>query len=81
MEILTVTKLCKVYPSFKLDDVSFSLTSGHIVGFIGRNGAGKTTTLKCIYNLVSPTSGSIEYMKTVTPVQPLLELINEPKPE
>lgn len=62
MEILTVTKLCKVYPSFKLDDVSFSLTSGHIVGFIGRNGAGKTTTLKCIYNLVSPTSGSIEYM-------------------
>lgn len=62
MDILTVTKLCKVYPSFKLDDVSFSLTSGHIVGFIGRNGAGKTTTLKCIYNLVSPTSGSIEYM-------------------
>jgi len=31
------------------------------MGFIGRNGAGKTTTLKCIYNLISPTSGAILY--------------------
>ena len=32
-----------------------------LMGFIGRNGAGKTTTLKCIYNLISPTSGEVLY--------------------
>lgn len=41
--------------------MSFAVKPGKIVGFIGRNGAGKTTTLKCIYNLVKPTSGSIIY--------------------
>ncbi|MCI2111658.1 MAG: ABC transporter ATP-binding protein [Bacilli bacterium] len=62
MRILTLNSVRKTYPSFVLDGVSFSLEAGHIVGFIGRNGAGKTTTLKCIYNLVSPDSGSIEYL-------------------
>ena len=39
---LTVQELCKYYPAFRLEDVSFSLTPGTITGFIGRNGAGKT---------------------------------------
>ena len=45
MELLSVRDLCKTYPGFTLDLVSFSLESGYIMGFIGRNGAGKTTTL------------------------------------
>ena len=45
MELLSVRDLCKTYPGFTLDRVSFSLESGYIMGFIGRNGAGKTTTL------------------------------------
>ena len=61
MELLRVNHLSKHYPSFDLSDVSFSLDSGKIMGFIGRNGAGKTTTLKCIYNLISPTSGEVLY--------------------
>jgi ABC-2 type transport system ATP-binding protein len=61
MFLLEVKHLGKHYPSFDLQDVSFSLESGRIMGFIGRNGAGKTTTLKCLYNLVSPTSGSLLY--------------------
>lgn len=61
MDLLTVSHLCKHYDSFDLSDVSFSLESGKIMGFIGRNGAGKTTTLKCIYNLIAPTSGSVLY--------------------
>ena len=59
MAILTVSKLVKEYPSFRLNDVSFSLDAGKITGFIGRNGAGKTTTIKSILNLVHPDSGEI----------------------
>lgn len=61
MNELIIKNLYKKYKSFELKDVSFSVKPGKIVGFIGRNGAGKTTTLKCIYNLVKPTSGSIIY--------------------
>lgn len=61
MNELIIKNLYKKYKSFELKDVSFAVKPGKIVGFIGRNGAGKTTTLKCIYNLVKPTSGSIIY--------------------
>lgn len=59
--VLTVKNLCKTYPGFKLDNVSFSLEEGKITGFIGRNGAGKTTTLKSILNLIHPSSGEIAF--------------------
>lgn len=59
--VLTINKLCKEYPAFHLEDVSFSVEKGMIMGFIGRNGAGKTTTLKALLNLVHPTSGSIKF--------------------
>jgi ABC-2 type transport system ATP-binding protein len=61
MELLSINNLTKTFPSFEVKNVSFSLEAGRIAGFIGRNGAGKTTTLKCIYNLMSPTSGSVLY--------------------
>ncbi|NJD04117.1 MAG: ABC transporter ATP-binding protein [Ruminiclostridium sp.] len=59
MTLLNVEKLNKSYPSFHLKDVSFSLDTGYIMGFIGSNGAGKTTTLKSIMNLVPKDSGNI----------------------
>ncbi len=59
--ILEVRKLCKEYPQFRLEDVSFRVEAGKIMGFIGRNGAGKTTTMKCLLNLVHPRSGEISY--------------------
>ena len=46
MEILKIEGLCKQYHVFSLKNVSFSMESGTVMGFIGRNGAGKTTTLK-----------------------------------
>ena len=61
MSIVRVNNLKKSYPSFELDNVSFSLEAGRITGFIGRNGAGKTTTIKSILNLVHPDGGEIEY--------------------
>ncbi len=62
MELLKVQELNKSYPSFHLEDVSFSLEKGYIMGFIGMNGAGKTTTLKSILNMVHADSGYIEIM-------------------
>ena len=61
MSIAEVKDLCKEYPSFKLNRVSFCLTEGHITGFIGRNGAGKTTTIKSMLNLVHPSGGDISF--------------------
>ncbi len=58
---LVVVHLNKKYPSFALNNVSFRVKAGHIMGFIGRNGAGKSTTLKSILNLVHPDSGQITY--------------------
>lgn len=62
MEILSVQNLCKNYRSFSLKDVSFSLESGYIMGFIGSNGAGKTTTLKSMLGLVHKDSGSVRVL-------------------
>ena len=61
MDLVEVKNLVKTYPSFTLDNVSFSLQPGHITGFIGRNGAGKTTTIKSMINLVHPDGGEIRY--------------------
>lgn len=61
MNVLTVKQLSKTYPSFHLDDVSFSLEAGKITGFIGRNGAGKSTTLSALFNFVHPDSGEISF--------------------
>jgi len=42
-----------------INDVSFNINEGELVGFIGPNGAGKTTTLKCLSGLLFPTSGEV----------------------
>ena len=59
---LCVYGLCKHYPHFSLEDVSFSLERGHIMGFLGRNGAGKTTTMKAILGLVHPDGGTVSIL-------------------
>ena len=61
MNVVEVTNICKTYPAFFLNRVSFSLEGGKITGFIGRNGAGKTTTIKSMLNLVHTDSGEIAY--------------------
>ena len=59
MNIVEVRNVCKTYPSFKLNDVSFGLEEGKITGFIGRNGAGKTTTIKAMLNLIHTDGGEV----------------------
>ncbi len=56
---LEVSHLTKDYGSFKLDDVSFTVPGGTIMGLIGENGAGKSTTIKCILNLIHRDGGEI----------------------
>src|SRR5215831_17388733 len=41
-----------------VDNISFAIDAGEIVGFLGPNGAGKTTTLKMLSGLINPTSGT-----------------------
>ena len=59
---LEVSHLTKDYGSFKLDDVSFTVPGGTIMGLIGENGAGKSTTIKCILNLVRRDGGEIQVL-------------------
>lgn len=61
MNILNINNITKEYPGFKLDNVSFQVAKGTIMGFIGRNGAGKSTTLKAILNMVHADDGSVSY--------------------
>ena len=61
MSIVEVRGLVKKYPSFALQEASFSVDEGRITGFIGRNGAGKTTTIKAMLNLVHPDGGEVCY--------------------
>lgn len=49
---LTITGLTKKYSNFVLDNISFSIPSGSIVGLIGENGAGKSTTINSILGLI-----------------------------
>ncbi len=62
MEFLSVRGLEKHYPAFSLQQVSFSLEEGYILGFIGRNGAGKTTTLKSMLGFVKADAGEVRIL-------------------
>ncbi|GGL46332.1 ABC transporter ATP-binding protein [Sporolactobacillus putidus] len=57
--ILELNHVNKKFKGFALEDVSFSLKKGFIMGFIGPNGAGKSTTIRCIMDLVHIDSGDI----------------------
>lgn len=60
-----VRHLSKHYgPHVAVDDLSFTIPTGGVVGLIGPNGAGKTTTLKMILGLVKPTAGDIQLLQT-----------------
>ncbi len=58
---ITVENLTKMYGSQKaVDDISFQVKTGEILGFLGPNGAGKSTTMKIISCFLSPTHGSVQ---------------------
>lgn len=81
--IITVKNLTKRFGSPKktftaVDNVSFSVEEGEVLGFLGPNGAGKTTTIQMLLNVLLPTSGSIHYFgkNLQTHREEILEQVN-----
>ena len=59
--MITISHLTKSYGKKKaLDDVSFTVGDGEVLGFLGPNGAGKSTTMNIITGYISSTSGSVD---------------------
>ena len=60
MNLLEINNLSKSYDDKKvLKNINLSITSGKIIGLLGKNGAGKTTLIKLINDLLTPTTGEI----------------------
>jgi ABC-2 type transport system ATP-binding protein len=71
--MLSVRNLTKIYPAKKrlftkqgedftaVNNISFDIKEGEVVGILGPNGAGKTTTIQMLLDVLTPTSGSIQY--------------------
>lgn len=61
IDILVVKNLTKKFKKFiAVDNISFSLREGEILGLLGPNGAGKTTTIQMLLGVLLPTSGEIQ---------------------
>ena len=61
--MIEVKNLCKHYGDKKaVNNISFEVKDGEILGFLGPNGAGKSTTMNMITGIVRPTLGSVEFM-------------------
>jgi ABC-2 type transport system ATP-binding protein len=59
--VIEVSQLVKNYRDLKaVQDVSFEVKTGEILGFLGPNGAGKTTTMRILTGVIPPTSGSVK---------------------
>lgn len=58
--MIEVTGLTKLYGDIvAVDDLSFAVAPGEVMGLVGPNGAGKTTTLRCLSGITIPTRGSV----------------------
>ncbi|HNE81775.1 MAG TPA: ATP-binding cassette domain-containing protein, partial [Flavobacteriales bacterium] len=57
---IRIENLTKRYgPQVAVDDISFRVGAGEVLGFLGPNGAGKSTTMRMICGLIAPNAGSI----------------------
>ena len=82
MVAISAQNLTKRYGRVRaVDEVSFSVNQGEIVGFLGPNGAGKTTTMRMLAGLIRPSGGSSQILGQRVPSSGLLEvgtMIEEP---
>jgi len=77
--VLSARHLTKRFGTFTaVDDISFEIRSGEILGLLGPNGAGKTTTIQMLLGLVTPTAGSIHVfgLDLATHREEILEQVN-----
>lgn len=59
---IEIKGLTKKYDGFTLDNISFTVPKGRIMGFIGQNGAGKTTTIRALLGIIKYDSGKINML-------------------
>lgn len=59
---ITVKNLTKRYEGFVLNNISFQVPTGSVVGFIGENGAGKSTTILAMLGIIIPDAGEVELL-------------------
>ncbi len=59
---IEIRNITKKYDGFTLDNVSFVVPKGSIMGFIGQNGAGKSTTIRSLLNIIPVNSGEIRIL-------------------
>ena len=59
---IRVKSIFKHYKQFSLENISFELPMGYIMGLVGPNGAGKTTIIKAIMNAINLNGGTIEVL-------------------
>lgn len=59
---IEIKGITKKYDGFTLDNVSFDVPKGSIMGFIGQNGAGKSTTIRSLLNIIPIDSGEIKLL-------------------
>lgn len=82
MTAITATNLTKRYGRVNaVNDLSFEIGQGEIVGFLGPNGAGKTTTLRMLAGLIRPSQGKAQILGRDVPAASLLDvgtMIEEP---
>ena len=58
--MIEITNLSKRFGELTaVDDMSFEVSRGDVLGFLGPNGAGKSTTMKMITGFISPDAGSV----------------------
>jgi len=58
--LIDVANLTKLYGDFTaVNELSFAVRQGEVIGLVGPNGAGKTTTLRCLAGIIPPTRGTI----------------------
>jgi ABC-2 type transport system ATP-binding protein len=71
-EMIEITHLTKRYGALSaVDDISFSVEPGQVLGFLGPNGAGKSTTMKMIAGFLAPTAGTVRVFGHDVEIEPL----------
>src|SRR5579872_7086374 len=61
--VISIDNLHKTYGKVQaVKGISMSIERGEIFGFLGPNGAGKTTTIRCMLDVIRPTSGTIQVL-------------------
>ena len=58
MNAIELSHVCKHFPGFSIQDLTFAVPSGTICGLVGENGAGKSTTIRLLMGALRPDSGT-----------------------